>query len=131
MASMMGAAGAEGPIERFGIYVAVADLDRAQQFYERLFGKKPTLRNESIVTFDVMGGLYAAFAAQQLDRKLTRGDNSVPYLRVKDIDAEFARLQGMGVNVLDAAVVSEGPIKLFRFTDPDGNLLEFYSFTVR
>ena len=131
MAVMNEAAVAESRIERFGIYVVVSDLDRAQNFYERVFEKKPTLRNESIVTFDVMGGLYAAFAARGLDRKLTRGDSAVPYLRVKDIDAEFARLRGMGVNVLDTAVVSEGPIKLFRFTDTDGNLLEFYSFATR
>jgi predicted enzyme related to lactoylglutathione lyase len=114
-------------IERFGVYVVVADLEKSRTFYERLFRKPPYVKNEGLVGFDVAGGLFATFAERGLDRKLTRGDNAVPYLRVKDIDAEFKRVKEMGARVLDADIVREGPIRLFRFADPDGNVIEFFA----
>lgn len=61
------------------------------------------------------------------DEHLARGRNVVPYIRVQNADAEFARLERLGVALLDQQVVVEGPIKLFRFTDPDGNVLEIFS----
>jgi predicted enzyme related to lactoylglutathione lyase len=118
-------------IERFGMYVVVADLDRSQAFYERLFQKAPYIKNEGLVGFDIAGGLFATFAAGGLDRKLTRGDNAVPYLRVKDIDAEFKRVKEMGARIFDAEIVREGPIRLFRFADPDGNVIEFFSIAAQ
>ncbi|HTE41996.1 MAG TPA: VOC family protein [Steroidobacteraceae bacterium] len=114
-------------IERFGLYVVVADLSKAQTFYEQLFQKKPYVTNDRLVGFDVAGGLFAVFAQKGLDRKANRGDSTVPYLRIKDIDAEFARLKKAGFKLLDAAVVREGPIALFRCSDPDGNVIEFFS----
>jgi predicted enzyme related to lactoylglutathione lyase len=114
-------------VERFGLYIAVSDLPKAQRFYEQLLLKKPYVTNDRLVGFDVAGGLFALFAQQGLDRQLTRGDSTVPYLRVKDIDAEFARLKKANVKLLDAAVVREGPVALFRCADPDGNVIEFFS----
>ena len=53
----------------------------------------------------------------------------VPYIRVQSVDAEFARLKTLDVEPLDDRVIAEGPLELFRFTDPDGNLLELFSLT--
>ena len=58
---------------------------------------------------------------------MTRGRNVVPYIRVQSADAEFARLKALDVQLLDEQVVVEGPLKLFRFADPDGNVLELFS----
>jgi catechol 2,3-dioxygenase-like lactoylglutathione lyase family enzyme len=117
----------ESSIQRLGMYVVVTDVNKSQEFYARLFQKQPYVKNAAFVGFDVAGGLFAAFAASGLDRKLTRGDNAVPYLRVKDIDAEFKRVQELPARVLDQAIVREGPVSLFRFADPDGNVIEFFS----
>lgn len=117
----------ERRIERFGVYVVVADLDRARAFYETLFGEPPYVTTPALVGFDVEGGLYALVAARVYRPNVRRGDNAIPYLRVRDIDAEFERVRQIAPNMLDQAVVAEGPIRLFRFTDPDGNMIEFFS----
>jgi hypothetical protein len=42
-------------------------------------------------------------------------------------DDEYERLHALDVQMLDDKVVVEGPLKLFRFADPDGNALELFS----
>jgi catechol 2,3-dioxygenase-like lactoylglutathione lyase family enzyme len=117
----------ETGIQRLGMYVVVTDIDKSQEFYARLFQKQPYVKTDKLIGFDVAGGLYVAFAARGLDRSLTRGDNAVPYVRVKDIEAEFTRVKALPASVLDETIVREGPVSLFRFTDPDGNMIEFFS----
>ena len=118
---------AESGIQRFGLYVVVADMNRSEAFYTQLFQKPPYVKTAQLIGFNVAGGLYAVFAARGLDRPLTRGDNSVPYLRVKNVQAEFMRVKELPARLLDAEIVREGPVSLFRFADPDGNVLEFFS----
>jgi catechol 2,3-dioxygenase-like lactoylglutathione lyase family enzyme len=112
-------------VERFGMYLRVTDLSRSRAFYERVLGKSPYVTNERLVGFDVSGGLLALF--HDGDAGLVRGRNAVPYLRVANADTEFSRLKELGVELHDDRVVVEGPLKLFRFVDPDGNLLEIFS----
>ena len=121
----------ESSIQRLGMYVVVTDIGKSQEFYARLFQKQPYVKTENFIGFDVAGGLYVAFAARGLDRSPTRGDSAVPYLRVKDIEAEFTRVKALPARVLDDAIVREGPVSLFRFTDPDGNMIEFFSVAVQ
>lgn len=121
----------EAGIQRFGLYVVTTDIDRSREFYVRLFQKEPYVTNERFIGFDVTGGLYAVFTAHSLDRKLTRGDNVVPYLRVKDIEAEYERVRQLPARMIDAAIVRDGSISLFRFADPDGNVIEFFSLTTQ
>jgi len=117
----------DSAIEKFGMYVLAADVDKSRRFYERLFQKPPYIVTETFIGFDVAGGLYAVFAANAADRKIDKGNSAVPYLRVKDADREFARVQALNVAMLDNKVLQEGPIKLFRIADPDGNVVEFFS----
>jgi catechol 2,3-dioxygenase-like lactoylglutathione lyase family enzyme len=78
-----------------------------------------------LVAFDLAGGMLALF--QDGDEQLVRGHNSVPYIRVSDANAEFDRLRHLDIRLLDEQVLAEGPIRLFRFVDPDGNMLEIFS----
>ncbi len=112
---------------RFGVYVVVSHLDRARTFYEQLFQKKPYVQNEQLVGFDVAGGLFAAFSEKAQTRPVVRGDNAVPYIRVRDVAKEFERLKQLNVRLIDTSIVREGPLRLFRFADPDGNVIEYFS----
>ena len=114
-------------IMRFGVYVVVSDLDRARTFYEQLFQKKPYVQNEQLVGFDVAGGLFAAFSEKTETRRTVRGDNIVPYIRVRDVAGEFERVRQLGVRLIDPSIVQDGPLRLFRFADPDGNVIEYFS----
>lgn len=53
----------------------------------------------------------------------------MPYIRVSDATAEIDRLKHLDIRLLDEQVLVEGPIRLFRFVDPDGNLLEIFSLS--
>ena len=58
----------------------------------------------------------------------TRGDTMRAYINVVDIDEAFVRARAMAPNRLESsAVIVEGPFRLFRFRDPDNNVLEFFS----
>ncbi|HMI91764.1 MAG TPA: VOC family protein [Polyangiales bacterium] len=119
-------------IARFGLYVVASDLDRASAFYERLFQKPPQVRTPGLVGFDVAGALYAIVSQQAYAPNVQRGDNVLPYLRVKDIDAELARVCAIETtDIRTPGVVSEGPFRFFKLADPDGNLLEFFSVAAR
>jgi len=123
----MNARSDEMQVQKFGLYVVTSDLQASRQFYEKIFRKAPYVTNDRLVGFDIAGGLYAVFAAQAADRKIDKGNSAVPYLRVEDAEREFARLSSLNVTMLDKHVVQEGPIKLFRIADPDGNMVEFFS----
>lgn len=112
-------------VERFGVYLRVGSLDRSRAFYERVLGKQPYVSNDRLVGFDVAGALLALYANPA--EEIARGRNVVPYIRVQSADAEFTRLKSLDVQLLDERVVVEGPLKLFRFADPDGNVLELFS----
>ena len=115
-------------IVKFGVYVVASDLDRASVFYERLFQKAPQVRTGTVVGFDVAGALYAVVSEQAYAPGLRRGDNVLPYIRVRDIDAELARVEAIELAVVHTpGVVTEGPFRFFKFADPDGNLIEFFS----
>ena len=113
--------------ERFGVYLRVESLDRARAFYERVLGQQPYVANDRLVGFNVAGALLALYAAGA--EPVTRGRNVVPYIRVQSAEAELARLKALDVRTLDEQVVVEGPLKLFRFADPDGNVLELFSLS--
>ena len=127
---LVSASGTQPPdneIMRFGVYVVVSDLGRARTFYEQLFQKKPYVENEQLVGFDVAGGLFAAFSEKASTRKIVRANNVVPYIRVRDVAREFERLRQLGVRLIDTSIVRDGPLRLFRFADPDGNPIEYFS----
>jgi predicted enzyme related to lactoylglutathione lyase len=114
-------------IQRFGLYVVVSDLDRAATFYEKVFQKKPYVRNDRFIGFEVAGGLYGIFAESSYAQKLVRGNSAVPYIRVKDIEQEFERIKALGARMVHDKIVQEGPLQLFMFADPDGNRVEFFA----
>lgn len=112
-------------VERFGVYLRVSELGRSRTFYERVLDRHPYVSNEQLVGFDVAGALLALYANSA--EQGARGRNVVPYIRVQSTEAEFARLKALDVKMLDDRIVVEGPLKLFRFADPDGNVLELFS----
>jgi predicted enzyme related to lactoylglutathione lyase len=115
-------------VERFGIYVPVEDLDRASAFYEALFGKKPQVQNASLVGFDVAGGLYAAVSRRAYALEAPPRSGVRPYIKVRDIHAAFRQVRQLAPGRLESeAIVEEGSFSFFRFSDPDGNVIEFFS----
>ncbi len=115
---------------RFGLYVVAQDVERSAVFYERLFGRAPQVRTPALVGFDVSGGLYAVVSRRVYAPDAVKGDATLPYIKVDDIDAWFAHVRTVAPDSLvGAAITREGPFSFFKLRDPDGNLVEFYSIS--
>ncbi len=68
------------------------DLDRATRFYSELLGRGPS------ATYDPPGLVFFDLDGVRLLLE-SRAPSAVLYLRVGDIDAEVARLEGLGVEI--------------------------------
>ena len=68
------------------------DLDRATRFYTELLGHGPS------ATYDPPGLVFFDLDGVRLLLE-SRAPSAVLYLRVGDIDAEVARLEGLGVEI--------------------------------
>jgi predicted enzyme related to lactoylglutathione lyase len=116
-------------VVRFGLYVAADDVERSVTFYEQLFGKAPQVKTPALVGFDVAGGLFGVVSRGAYAPGTSAGGAVRPYIRVAAIEAAFAKVSAMAPNSIEApGIVSEGPFRFFRFVDPDGNVLEIFSF---
>jgi predicted enzyme related to lactoylglutathione lyase len=112
-----------GPVAQ--LHISVTDLERSVAFYRDVLGI-PHL-------FTVPGQPMAFF--QSGDVRLYLGvpetdefrSHTVHYYSVDDIDAEYARLAGLGVSFMDKphVVHRDGSSELWMafFTDPDGHRL--------
>ncbi len=114
--------------QRLGVYVLSSDLSRSREFYQDLFSAAPTVETDVFIGFDVAGGLFAVISKQTFAPDAKLGGNTVPYLKVDDIQAALQHVETIAPDALKApGLISEGPISLFKFTDPDGNILEYYA----
>lgn len=117
-------------VKRFGLYVLVTDIDRSVVFYEALFMKAPQVRTPALVGFDIADGLFGIVDRNSFAPGTQAGGGVRPYIRVADIHAAFAHINKVAPGRIEnGRVTTEGPFSFFRFTDPDGNILEFFSVT--
>jgi len=114
---------------RLGMYLVVRDLAVSTAFYAELLGTQPYVVTDRFAGFGMSGTLLAIFTEDAYPRELVRGNNAVPYIRVDDLDAELERIRRISGATVGGDSVDEGVIRLFVFTDPDGNLIELYSLT--
>lgn len=115
--------------EQMGTYVVASDLAASRTFYRALLQMEPVFENPVFIGFYIEGGLLGIASRAQFAADATVGGNVVPYIRVKNIDAAFAHARKVAGDRMETpAIIREGPIALFKLRDPDGNLVEFYSF---
>ena len=113
--------------ERMGLYVVSSDLPRSRSFYGKVFGTEPELVTDALIGFNVAGGMFAIVSKAVYAQNSTIGDNVVPYIQVRDIDALLAHLQTTVPDaVRNQSIIDESVIKILKCQDPDGNLVEFY-----
>lgn len=117
-------------VKRFGLYVLVDDVGRSVAFYEALFMKAPQVRTPALVGFDIAGGLFGVVDRSSFAPQAQAGGGVRPYIRVGDINAAFVHVNALAPGRIEnGRFVTEGPFSFFRFTDPDGNTIEFFSLT--
>ena len=96
----------------------VGDLARAKEWFSQVFGKAPYFDEPFYVGFEI-GGFELGLVPD--GEPGTQG--ATAYWGVDDIEAEVARITGMGASVVAAIQdVGEG-IRVAELKDPFGNLL--------
>ena len=107
------------------LYVNVDDMGRALRFYRELFQATPTQEQERYSIFEAGGvdfGLYNA----RFDGETTRaGNNCIPNLEVRDVDAEHRRISRFAPRI-DPQVSQVEDYRYFECEDTEGNILEVY-----
>lgn len=114
--------------ERLGVYVTSTNLERSRIFYETIFDAVPKVSTEYFIGFEVAGGLFAIVSKDQFAPNSTPGGNVVPYLRVPNAQTAYQHLKTVAPDtVAGSNLIHEGSLSLFKFVDPDGNVIEYFS----
>jgi predicted enzyme related to lactoylglutathione lyase len=113
--------------------LAVADLPRAREFYDRAFGWKREWDLPVYCEYSMPGGMLLGLYDRRGFARITGlAPAAVPegaisateiYLRVEDLDGAAARLAAAGARLLSPAAPREWGDDAAYFADPDGNVL--------
>lgn len=80
-----------------GIVYKVSDMDKAKDWYCKIFNMKPFLDTSFAVLFSVGDSVLAL---RQDTKKTTKNDDqAIAYWEVDDVDSEFKRLLQLGATV--------------------------------
>lgn len=115
------------PQMQLGLYVVADDMSASKTFYNALFHSEPAVDFGNFVSYRIAGGLFALYAKEAFSHPFQQGNNVIPYIQVNDIEKEYERVKAISPKMVHDRVLDEGAIKLFMFTDPSGNPLEFFS----
>jgi catechol 2,3-dioxygenase-like lactoylglutathione lyase family enzyme len=101
----------------FYVFAEVADLARSKNFYAETLGWKLNTDEKEVAGF-AFGNAYLVLYGT--GKKISAGSSMYVEVQVDDVNAEHARLKGLGVEVTDPVDQHWGE-RNFSFHDPDGH----------
>jgi predicted enzyme related to lactoylglutathione lyase len=102
------------------VIYAVADLEKAKEWYSQVLSTQPYFSERFYVGFSV-GGFELGLDPDVT--KVARGNNAVAYWGVPDAHAAYARLVGLGARANGAVQEVGGGILVGTVLDPFDNVL--------
>ena len=112
------------------------DVPTLVKFYEVVFNVKAAADSDEIHSGLNIGGLTISINSTKLTENPAfsyvsgvSSDNTIIGFNVDDVDAEYARLLELGVKMLNEPTTHSWGARSFQFRDPDGNILNFRSWT--
>lgn len=110
------------------IFMFVSDLPRSVDFYQRVLGKEPARQREDMLASFALGGvnllLHSDANATWLPEGARKGVGVALHLRVRDIDAQWERVNALGVPLPEKPTTLHTGIRKFAMKDPDGYEIE-------
>jgi catechol 2,3-dioxygenase-like lactoylglutathione lyase family enzyme len=114
------------------VAVVAADVERAAKFYTDVLGFHETQRLETThsgtIIFVALNGCQVELFGGGTPTEPREGVREVGYthitLLVDDVDVEYTRLKGLGVDFYMDPTDVESGMRLAFFRDPDGNAIE-------
>lgn len=114
-------------ITAMGAYVPTDDMQGSETFYRALFDSAPVIGLPDFVAFDIAGGWFAIVSRERYAPGAQAGTGAVPYLQSSDLETLRARLAAHAGQA--PQIIEEPGIRLLKITDPNGQLIEFFSLT--
>ena len=99
----------------------VSDLKKATEWYSRAFRKKPYFNEPYYVGFDIDG--YELGLQPEEEKKTVKGDGSIVYWAVEDIEGMYKRFIEAGAAEHEKPENVGGDIKVASVKDPWGNII--------
>lgn len=102
-------------------------------FYRNVLALSPAVSAGDYAAFPTSGGTLAIFAADAQEKYIpgsaepARNRSAILEFRVRDVDAEYARLQKLVKTWVKPPSNQPWGTRSFYFRDPDGNLVDFYA----
>jgi catechol 2,3-dioxygenase-like lactoylglutathione lyase family enzyme len=117
------------------VFMFVSELARSRDFYARVLGKEPERsREEMLASFDVGAThllLHSDANATWLPAGAQKGVGMALHLRVDDVDAEWERLESLGIALPEKPTTLHTGIRKFAMKDPDGYEVELIQLPAR
>ena len=109
------------------------DVPRLRAFYEAVFGV--TGEGDEVHSFVTLEGMGFTFDYVDPLQKSSpfqyvsgqSSNNTIVGFDVEDVDGEYRRLLGLGIETLNQPTTHPWGARSFQFRDPDGNILNFRS----
>ncbi len=99
----------------------VSDLDKAKEWYSKAFGVKQYFDEPFYVGFSING--YELGLQPEEEKKSTKGDGSVTYWAVDDIEAMNKKFLDLGATEHEKPTGVGGELKVASVKDPWGNII--------
>lgn len=106
------------------VYYTVADMDRAQAFYDKVFGMKLKFRDGDKWTQFDAGNVSVALSSRAESASAEGG--AVVAFEVEDMAAFEARLQDAGAEIIQRRDMG-GHGKVIAFRDSEGNIVQIFA----
>lgn len=117
------------------VFMFVSELARSRDFYATVLGKEPEhSRQEMLASFDIGGThrlLHSDANATWLPADAKKGVGMALHLRVDDVDAEWGRLDALGITLPEKPTTLHTGIRKLAMKDPDGYEIEFIQLPER
>ncbi len=113
-------------MEFSGLCLMTKDVIRLSDFYKMVLMTTSDCDDEMHQNIIISG---ASLAILKCEKTLSTGnDNMSMVFTVDDVDAEFVRLQNLGIIIIEPPTIRPWGAKNMRFYDPDDNSIVFRSF---
>lgn len=107
----------------------VEALSRSVAFYRDVIGLRVRIEGDGYVEFEMENTKFSLFERSKLPELIGREGGNPPCgeigFLIDDVDAEAARLRGLGVEILTGPVDRPWRERTLHVADPDGNIIEF------
>ncbi len=93
------------------------------EFYEKVFGKKPDMSEDSWAGWQVGSVFFGVGEHSEMSGKAKDPGRVMFNLETKEVKAEFERIKGVGATVIKEPYEMQGAW-IATFADPDGNYFQ-------